>query len=146
MKRVTARSGPQFHQLPIFMTPREIRQQYRALDGDREEVVDDWDAEVEERRPETDDELFDRKLDESLDAPANPRDEFSETLFESVKRDGVKNPVSLQFKDLAVLGKPQILGGHHRLAVAHEYRPDEFVPVEHFEDTQAAKNSLGRKY
>ena len=31
-------------------------------------------------------------------------------------------------------GKPQIVGGHHRIAAALETRPDDLIPVVHHED------------
>ena len=150
MRRVRAEhAGPQFHQLPMFMTPREIMSKYSPLDGDREDVVDDWDADVEEHRPETDEELWERKFDET-----HEKDEHGEfdgwsaekSLHDSVRDEGVRNPVSLQFPGMTVTGKPQILGGHHRLVVAEAYRPDDPIPVEHFPNVTAAQRSLKGRY
>jgi hypothetical protein len=145
--------GQQFHQLPMFMSAREIRAQYQALDGDRDLVYGDdgWND-----HPETDDQLFDRKYEE-----AHETDDFDSghTLADSVRWDGVRNPISLQVAQekpahrfdlptptVGSLGKPQILGGHHRLAVMDRHRPDDLMPVAHFEDALQAHKSLGAKY
>lgn len=136
----------QFKQLPMFMTAHEIRRDYQALDGDRDEVVDDWDAVPETYRPEHDDELFERKYDEAVfNDDHTPGDRRS--LRDAIVDDGVKNPVSLQVPDLTgSMGKPQILGGHHRVAVMEAEKPHALMPVEHFRGTQEARRSLGRKY
>lgn len=153
MRRVRAEhAGVQFQQLPMFMTPREIMAKYQPLDGDREDVVDDWDADYEETRPETDAELWDRKFDETHEKD-HTGDEYwaddnnAPSLHDSVRDEGVRNPISLQFPDrVGSQGKPQVLGGHHRLVVAEAYRPDDLVPVEHFKNPRRAQKSLKGRY
>ena len=73
----------------------------------------------------------------------------------------LRNPVSLQFHgkhvwprnqvdpdtgDVASDRRPQILGGHHRVALLEHYAPDKLQPVNHEENIQAAKKSLGDRY
>ena len=139
MKRVLPNVGKQFHQLPMFMSAREIRSQYQALDGDRDLV---YGADGEEH-DENDDQLFERKYDEAHDTEDA---DSGHTLADSVRWDGVRNPISLQTGGFGVYGKPQVLGGHHRLAVMEEHRPDDLMPVAHFENTVQARKSLGNRY
>jgi hypothetical protein len=137
-----ARAGQQFRQLPMFMTAREIRNQYQPLDGDRDDVYRH--GEYTGRR-ENEEELFDRKYDE---AENSTYDDEGQTLKESILTHGVKNPVSLQ-ADMEFTGsdsKPEILGGHHRVAVMHEHRRDDLMPVEHFDNIYLAQRSLGERY
>ena len=68
----------------------------------------------------------------------------------------VRNPISLQFKDRARPGwdslqekedpRPEVLGGHHRIAVMSEYAPDKLMPVNHEPDIWSARTSLKDRY
>lgn len=115
-------------QLPMFMSAREIRDQYQALDADR--------ARDSGGAPETEDALFARKR----------REAFAGPLGGSLLEHGVRSPVSLQadWRRPGSQGKPSILGGHHRIAVMDAHRPDELMPVEHFHSVADARRSLGR--
>lgn len=164
---------PKSGQLPLMMTAREIRHHYRALDGDREDAYTENDY-----RPETDDELYERKLYEAQDYPSeyghdatgsqstNHRGSDDElydmpeqkTVYERLADSNfeVKNPISLQFRDKARPGwdsvkekedpRPEVLGGHHRIAVMSEYAPNKLMPVNHEEDIWSARKSLGTRY
>jgi len=141
------RAGQQFRQLPMFMSAREIRDEFQALDGDREDVITD-----DDEWTESDDELFDRKYEEANDWKLSHGTSWSDkdglTLADSILKHGVENPISLQI-DRDRRGdhwKPEILGGHHRVAVMHKHRPDDLMPVEHFEHTTQAQRSLGERY
>lgn len=90
----------------MFMSANEITARYQPLDADREE--DGWSG------PETNDELWERKANEAWD----------EGLAQGIIEHGVKKPVSLG-QAVGSEGKPQIVGGHHRLAVMREESPDE---------------------
>ena len=151
MRRVKPHNvGQQFHQLPMFLSAREIRSTYRALDADRHDVIDDWEADHETTRPETDDELFDRKYDDAIDkdeigAETGPNSRSS--LRDHLLEHGVHNPVSLELPGQSLSGlKPQILGGHHRVAVMSKHKPDALIPVEHHTDRNAAERHLGERY
>jgi hypothetical protein len=136
------RAGQQFRQLPMFMSAREIRDQYQALDADRDEVIGETDEWTED-----DDELFNRKYDEAENNVDHAAGD-SRSLRDALLQDGVKNPISLQ-ADQEQTGshwKPEILGGHHRVAVMSEHKPDVLMPVEHFEDINDAQRSLGKRY
>ena len=118
-----AMASPQFQQLPMFMSAREIKSRYSPWPGDFEEHED---GSAESPR-----EVWDRKYNESLD--------FG--LHRSVLKDGVKHPVALQ----AGGADPLIMGGHHRIEVMSRNRPDALMPVEHFEDFWDAQKSQGSR-
>ena len=143
-----AHVGAQFRQLPMFMSAHEIRSQYQGLDDDRHDGTG-------EDFLETDEELFARKSDESREYPHDGSERYSDggdpdmpSLYEHVSKHGVENPISLQadHSRKGLLGKPEILGGHHRVAVMYEQRPRALMPVEHFENYVDAQRSLGDRY
>ena len=143
-----AMASPQFRQLPMFMSAHEIRQQYQGLDSDRHDGTG-------EDFLETDEELFARKSDESQEYPHDGSERYSDggdpsmpSLYEHVSKHGVENPISLQadHSRTGLLGKPEVFGGHHRLAVMSRIRPHALMPVEHFENYVEAQRSLGDRY
>ena len=89
------------------------------------------------------DSYLSRKQDEhyrrQAEAPEPP------SLYESIQEGGVQHPVHLGTQ-FGSQGKPQIVGGHHRIAAALETRPDDLIPVLHHEDIYDAKASRGYKY
>jgi hypothetical protein len=129
-------ASPQFQQLPMFMSAREIRSQYQALDGDR---LENSDGDLE-----TDDDLFDRKHWESQ----TMKHLNGDYLADHIAEHGVENPVSLQADPWKTgsLGKPAILAGHHRIAVMETSRPDELMHVEHYNSVAEARKSKGIHY
>jgi hypothetical protein len=135
----TNRAGQQFRQLPMFMSAREIMDRYQPLDGDRDAVLGETDERLED-----DGELYARKYDEA----ENTYPDWDVSLKDSILQHGVKNPVSLQADDYHVgsQDKPEILGGHHRVAVMGEHKPDTLMPVEHFESQWQAQSSLRDRY
>lgn len=137
----------QFHQLPLFLSAREIRSNYQALDADRRKTYRDggegfWVQDT----AESDNDVYTRKYTESSRNRWHSTND-SRSLTEALVEDGVKNPVSLQVPDArGEEGKPQVLGGHHRIAVMERHKPDALMPVEHFQGQHEAAASLGRKY
>ena len=145
--------SPQFQQLPMFMSAREIRSQYRALDGDRRTVNPQGRTAISEsfrhqgtsldqiRRDmgpwskETDDQVFSRKYEESDETYVND----DETLHANVRRRGILDPINLTAP--APGSSMQVLGGHHRLAIADREFPDRLLPVEHYLDFDHALSS-----
>lgn len=70
-----------------------------------------------------------------------------ETLHESVSKHGVTHPLSLGTGGkLGLLGKPQIVGGHHRLAAQFDTDPDRHMPVLHYHSVMDAQNDPTRRY
>jgi len=69
-KGVLAGLGEQFEQLSMFMTPRQIMEDYSPLDGDRHEVPIRNDSDF--TRDEYDEEVWERKAEEA----SMPRGEY----------------------------------------------------------------------
>jgi hypothetical protein len=119
----------------MFMTAREIRQQYQAQDIDRE-----WTGQGDTKH-DTDDELFERKYEDAgLSSPFAPS-----SLKDSLLQHGVEKPILLQadHNRTGWHGKPEIINGHHRVAVMGVHRPDDLLPVEHVDFAQGDHRAEG---
>jgi hypothetical protein len=82
---------------------------------------------------------------EASGPPASPgfrKEEVS--LAEAINREGIKSPIRLG-NQFGSMGKPQIVGGHHRLAVATRDMPNTLIPVLHDEDIHDARSPQNRK-
>lgn len=123
-------------QLPMFMTAAEIQQHYSPWGGD---VHDE----------ETDSDVWNRKHDESIshmDDGGPVHDEKYDNLAHDIAHRGFENPViPLQDKNTEG-GTPQVLGGHHRIAVAANEHPDYMFPIEHYRDLKDARFGLRERY
>jgi len=70
-----------------------------------------------------------------------------ESLYESIAKHGVEHPVSLgTFGSHGSQGKPEIVGGHHRLAAQFDLNPNQPIPVVHYRDIWDARHDPTRKY
>jgi hypothetical protein len=74
--------------------------------------------------------LFEEKLEESIHGPETGTHGFhafdgEETLYNSVKKHGVKNPVEISYSG----DKEMLTDGHHRVAAAYDINPQMFIPV-----------------
>lgn len=85
--------------------------------------------------------------DERADSWENRRQEArydqGESLYDSIRAEGVKGPIRLG-SEIGSMGKPQIVGGHHRLAAATEAAPDRLVPVLHDQNIWAAREQASK--
>ena len=54
-----------------------------------------------------------------------------ESLYDSVGRQGIKQPVAI--RHWADRPGPQLANGHHRVAAAYDQNPDMLVPVVHYD-------------
>jgi hypothetical protein len=72
--------------------------------------------------------MYANKLGESVRGGWNGNTS-SDTLYENIKKEGVKSPISLRLKSFSNLPGPQINDGHHRIASAHDIDPNMEVPV-----------------
>jgi hypothetical protein len=152
-----ARLGPT-EQLPMFMSAREIKEQYQPLDADRYGATGTnarttrssgggeyatartWQEHHTRRTTggsklylagegiESDEQLWERKAEEA--------DDYG--LANDIREEGVQKPVSLG-RQFGEMGKPQVVGGHHRIAVMGEEAPDELMPVLHYESFHHAR-------
>lgn len=66
-----------------------------------------------------------------------------ESLADSVRNEGVRGPIRLG-SQIGSMGKPQIVGGHHRLAAATAYGSDKLVPVLHDWSIHSARDEAKR--
>jgi hypothetical protein len=132
-------------QLVMYKTPTEIMKEYIPLRGDM-------------HAGETPDDTWRRKAEESrtglsgnsrVNSFYGIKEDDPDTLENSIKREGVQNPVTLQTKELSAfssLRKPSVFGGHHRIATAAKINPDMLVPVEYadtFYDSSTNKRRQG---
>jgi hypothetical protein len=73
--------------------------------------------------------LIKEKLQESKSGSSSgsylPKKKGQESLYDSIKKEGVKSPISLRVRKNGV----QISDGHHRVVAAHDINPDMEVPV-----------------
>lgn len=89
----------------------------------------------------------DARYEAKLEAYENP----DNSLYNSIKREGVKSPISLNdpgnYNRFGESGKPQVAGGHHRLASQFDQDPEKLMPVLHWSGgTAEAKKSEYYKY
>jgi len=123
-------------QMPMFMSAHEILQSHHPLAGDRrsrEDALDEqggsestqtpygWD---EEQEHESDQQLWDRKYEEA----------HSQGLAEHISEHGVQSAIQLgttrqSHPDNPNIMKPEIVGGHHRVAVMAEEHKHNLMPV-----------------
>lgn len=106
-------------QLRMFMTPNEIVGS-DILYGDQVSG-------------ETREEMFAYKRDDSERRWADPTEPGGAMLDESIRREGVKKPVAIGHTAYTE-GRPVFTDGHHRLAMAYELAPDNYIPVTHWGD------------
>lgn len=145
----------QFHQLPMFMSAREIREGWQALDGDRlggalrrkRFSLTSGESTGSHGSPETDDQLYARKLAEAHDPSRGPG---TQSLVEHLRAvGGVSEPIHLldpTSKRRGALGRPEVLGGHHRIAAMSEIDPDALMPVLFHSGPREAKRGGGYPY
>lgn len=65
------------------------------------------------------------------------------TMAQSIAEEGVKDPVWLATPDTKEIGiyegKPEIYGGHHRIATAAKYAPDRLIAINWAPDFETAR-------
>lgn len=116
--------GQQFHQLPMFMTAHELRNE--TTPGDF--VASRFGV------PQNAEDMWSRKLRESKEVTRVPAEWGPEwqpesiPLHESIRKNGIKSPVSVGYD---ARGVTTLKDGHHRVAVAASISPHYLVPVDH---------------
>jgi hypothetical protein len=123
---------------PLHMTAQGIMDTHQGLAGDRRMVPD---VEQNRSRPETHEEFWSRKAQEHEDSG----------YAHTIRREGYDTRYPISLRDPRKPGhietaRPEILGGHHRLAQMVVEQPNRLLPVRQFGSTQEAKERLGRKY
>ena len=120
-------------QLAMFMRAGDIVGNVVPLEGDRQEVYlpnerGDW-----YYRNETDQQLWDRKVEESklLSAKGGAlRKGNQKSLYNSIAEEGVSVPVRIAHHQTR---RSRVAQGHHRIAAANAADPDMLIPVEHYD-------------
>lgn len=157
---------------PMFMTGEEIKTHFAPYQADKDtidlpkkEKANKYDI---GERQETDSELWDRKLKESkqtgqqrygkdafmldrsgawrsLNGPALHRAGIrAHSSIESVaKESGIPGYVPVEAHADPSVGKQQLLGGHHRVALSAEQFKQHIFPIKYHADLQEAKSERG---
>ena len=155
---------------PMFMSSQEILSTYQSLDADRDF------RRLASTLEEEEEIFFTKKINEAEERWPNgrpkyaddedyqywPKDEYPSpkelramrdadslpSLYSDIKKNGIQNPISLQesLRRTGNMGRPEILGGHHRLAIIRTIDPTQPIPVAFFEDIYYARDILGDNY
>jgi len=112
---MSARKAINPDQLRLFMTARELREQFDPNWGD---FHNDEDSEK----------VWARKLNASK----------KNGLYDDVKDIGVRVPVTITDNPDDSDYKPEVKGGHHRIAAAYEINPDMEIPVNYADSIEEA--------
>jgi hypothetical protein len=130
---MAAKDALRSEQLAMFIPAKDIIQA-SPLPGDKH-----YTEESSFTKKETNQELWDRKLDESTYHNADTTsdqlttDIYGISLHGSIASEGVKEPVRLMWDGREV---PTVAQGHHRIAAAHNIDPEMLVPVMHYDDDE----------
>lgn len=121
----------------MHMTAQGIMDTYQGLSSDRDLLGE----EPGPRRPETHQEFWERKAQENE----------ASGIAHMIRNEGydMRKPISLRAPGAQghiETERPEILGGHHRLATMVKEQPNKMLPVRMFNSVQQAKDVLGRKY
>lgn len=103
------------NQLRLFMSARELREQFDPNWGDFE-------------GEETAKDVWDRKLKVSKE----------NGLYDDIKDIGVRIPVTITGNPDDSGFNPEVMGGHHRIAAAYDINPDMEIPVNYDNSTRSA--------
>lgn len=133
------------------MTPQERRYEYGGETPAPKSF--DWEAALERRsaptRPNTESSTamgeYEHREGSYLNRKAEEHEERqyekdNTSLVDSIRQTGVQSPVHLG-QQFGSEGKPEIVGGHHRIAVATRHAPDTLIPVLHHKDIRAARTT-----
>lgn len=102
-------------QLAMYMTAKEL---YRSPMIERQ-YYDSKKAMVEDKLEESK-----QPIQKKIGGPKE------ESLYDSIKRSGVQQPVTIAHDTTGKMG-PFIDNGHHRVIAAHNINPNMLIPVRH---------------
>jgi hypothetical protein len=132
---------PAVEQLAMYKTPKEIITDYNPLRGDMhggETPKDTWKRKAEEGRTGL-------SGNSRINSFYGVKEDDPDTLENSIKREGVQNPVTIQPKDLTFGYRPEVFGGHHRIATANKINPNMLIPVEYADKFDDASTNQRRQ-
>lgn len=110
---------------PMFMTPDEVVTHYHLGDGHYRENPNHMGPKTDEQWV-SDENTLKYKFEDSKH-PQSYDGQMS--LHDSIKEVGVQNPI--QVGRSPYIPRPVMTNGHHRLAVARNLNPKQFLPVEY---------------
>lgn len=146
---------------PMFMTGEEIKTHFAPLEGDKKTVRLPPNERANRydhgERKETDAELWDRKLQESKKTGLERHGEINfamgipqkfgitreSTLADVAKKSGMPGAIHVADRPGYPSDKPQILGGHHRVALSAEQFKEHIFPVKYARNLDEAKADPG---
>ena len=109
--------GPQWHQLDMYQTAKALRK-YTLLDVEDKKIKN---KRNHRSNADVDNQVMDKKLATSKKSG----------LYDSVKRVGVQDPVSIGEGRFLPYKKNTVANGHHRIAAAYKINKNMLIPVEH---------------
>ena len=111
---------------PMFMTPGEISEHFSLGDSP---VIDRMTTPAMKKT--SDQQSADKEtLDYKLKDAQHPQSYDGKTsLYDSIKTEGIQSPISVGRSPY--MKRPIVIDGHHRLAVAHNLNPNQFLHVEY---------------
>lgn len=113
--------GQQWHQLPMFQTPRELRSSGMTF-GDMPDTF-----EIGDTAESANEKLRVKKISQSR-WPGSAGRTSADSLHDSIEREGVKEPLHVEhYGDRGSM----LLNGHHRFFSQEEHDPDRLMPVSH---------------
>jgi hypothetical protein len=104
-------------QLAMFMTPKEIASTHHLSDSDYYGGV----------RQMTD---------------VKQRENELTGLDKEVKEKGIQKPLNIFHQSQAEGGQQELVDGHHRLVAGLKHRPNDLVPVQHFDDADVKSKKV----
>jgi len=82
---------------------------------------------------------FDNRVEDEHQGRMDEYYSGTNTLHSNIKSEGVKKAVHLS-QQRGMQGKPQIVGGHHRIAASMDIDSDSLIPVIHHRDFKDARS------
>lgn len=108
---------------PTHLSASQLKAHWQPWESPGQRLRADWEPEEEEEH-----EFWDRKI-----MGSQMRKHGKHSLYESIRKKGVLDPVQVALDNIGSTGFPMITGGHHRIAVMGSIDPDKPIPVEHRE-------------
>lgn len=118
-------------QLSMFATARELR---HGASNEADDFPDFWERKLEET-----------KLDQYPDwhDSAGERIPEDRRMWESIKKEGVRTPVSVSYVDVGGKSVRRLNAGHHRVAAQYDIDPDRLIPLYHTDKLFDGPNAFG---
>ena len=110
--------------MPMFMTPDEVTEHFGLGDSVSSVPGTPVGTSKPEEQKKNEEDTLAYKLH---DAAHSQSHDGVTPLYDSIKREGVKRPLDVR----AYGSRPELMDGHHRLAVSRHLNPKQFLPMEY---------------